>query len=309
MKAGFKKNVVAAVEIEGLVKRYRSRPAVDGLDLSVARGECFGLLGPNGAGKTTTLRLLLGLTQPSAGTIRVLGLPIPEQARFARRRIGVVPQADNLDPDFTVEENLEVYARYFGLMPAAVGDRIRSLLEFAELSDRLRSPIRELSGGTKRRLTLVRALIQDPDLVILDEPTTGLDPHARQHLWNRLEELRAAGRTLILSTHYMEEAERLCDRVAIMDRGQIRAEDTPRALVDRFLPRHVLEIRETIKDRTLLDQNRCQVEVVGALTLIYSNEREYLTSLVDRLGITRYLERPSNLEDCFLYLTGRGLRE
>ncbi len=304
-----KENVGAAVQIEGLVKRYRGRPAVDGLDLSVARGECFGLLGPNGAGKTTTLRLLLGLTQPSAGAIHVLGLPVPEQARFARRRIGVVPQADNLDPDFTVEENLEVYARYFGLRPAAIRDRIRSLLEFAELSERLRSPIRELSGGTKRRLTLVRALIQDPDLVILDEPTTGLDPHARQHLWNRLEELRAAGRTLILSTHYMEEAERLCDRVAIMDRGRIQAEDTPRALVDRFLPRHVLEIREPLKDRTLLDHERCQVEAVGALTLVYSSEREYLTSLVDRLGIARYLERPSNLEDCFLHLTGRGLRE
>ena len=304
-----KENVGAAVQIEGLVKRYRGRPAVDGLDLSVARGECFGLLGPNGAGKTTTLRLLLGLTQPSAGAIHVLGLPVPEQARFARRRIGVVPQADNLDPDFTVEENLEVYARYFGLRPAAIRDRIRSLLEFAELSERLRSPIRELSGGTKRRLTLVRALIQDPDLVILDEPTTGLDPHARQHLWNRLEELRAAGRTLILSTHYMEEAERLCDRVAIMDRGRIQAEDTPRALVDRFFPRHVLEIREPLKDRTLLDHERCQVEAVGALTLVYSSEREYLTSLVDRLGIARYLERPSNLEDCFLHLTGRGLRE
>jgi lipooligosaccharide transport system ATP-binding protein len=251
----------------------------------------------------------LGLTQPSAGAIRVLGLPIPEQARIARRRIGVVPQADNLDPDFTVEENLEVYARYFGLMPAAVHDRIRSLLEFAELSERLRSPIRELSGGTKRRLTLVRALVQDPDLVILDEPTTGLDPHARQHLWNRLEELRAAGRTLILSTHYMEEAERLCDRVAIMDRGRIQAQGAPRALVDRFLPRYVLEIREPVRNHTALDLAHCQVEAVGALTLVYSNEREYLTNLVDRLGISRYLERPSNLEDCFLHLTGRGLRE
>jgi lipooligosaccharide transport system ATP-binding protein len=292
-----------------LVKRYRDRTAVDGLDLEVARGECFGLLGPNGAGKTTTLRLLLGLTWPSAGSISVLGLPVPENARIARRRVGVVPQADNLDPDFTVEENLEVYARYFGLEPAAVHERIHALLKFAELEERLHSPIRELSGGTKRRLTLVRALVQDPDLVILDEPTTGLDPHARQHLWNRLEELRAAGRTLILSTHYMEEAERLCDRVAVMDHGRIQAQGTPRALVEQFLPRYVLEIREPVARRELLDAGRCRIEEIGALTLVYSNEREYLAALIDHLGISRYLERPSNLEDCFLHLTGRGLRE
>ncbi len=298
-----------AVRVAGLVKRYPDRSAVDGVDLDIPRGECFGLLGPNGAGKTTTLRLLPGLTTPSLGTITVLGYPIPREARLARRRIGVVPQSDNLDPDFSVVENLTVYARYFGLSPREIDSRIASLLDFAQLTDRAKTNLRELSGGTKRRLTLIRALIHDPELIILDDPTTGLDPHARQHLWDRLGSLRAAGRTLILTTHYMEEAERLCDRVAILDQGKIRALGAPRELVERALPRFVLEIREPVDEGLSLDPACYRLERVGALTLIYAAQREPLADLVDRLHLTRYIERPTNLEDCFLKLTGRELRE
>ncbi len=293
----------------GLVKRYPDRVAVNGLDLEIPRGECFGLLGPNGAGKTTTLRLLLGLTTPSAGSITVLDHPIPAEARLARRRIGVVPQTDNLDPDFSVIENLTVYARYFGLAPHEVQTRIASLLDFAQLTDRARTNLRELSGGTKRRLTLIRALIHDPELIILDEPTTGLDPHARQHLWDRLGSLRAEGRTLILTTHYMEEAERLCDRVAIMDEGRIRSLGAPRELIEQLLPRFVLEIREPVPENLLLDPSCYTLERVGTLTLVYASRRDPLTDLASRLHLNRYIERPTNLEDCFLKLTGRELRE
>lgn len=297
------------MRVTGLVKRYPGRVAVDGVDLEIPRGECFGLLGPNGAGKTTTLRLLLGLTEPSAGRITVLDYPIPVQAREARRHIGVVPQADNLDPDFSVVENLTVYARYFGLSPRELKSRIESLLDFAQLTDRARTNLRELSGGTKRRLTLIRALIHDPELIILDEPTTGLDPHARQHLWDRLESLRASGRTLILTTHYMEEAERLCDRVAIMDQGRVKALGPPRVLTESTLPRYVLEIREPVAPDLSLDPATYTLERVGALTLVYASRREPLSELVDRLCLNRYIERPTNLEDCFLKLTGRELRE
>ncbi|MHB1763946.1 MAG: ATP-binding cassette domain-containing protein [Gammaproteobacteria bacterium] len=298
-----------AIRVTGLVKRYPDRVAVDELDLEIPRGECFGLLGPNGAGKTTTLRLLLGLTTPTSGAISVLGHSIPSEARAARRRIGVVPQSDNLDPDFSVVENLTVYARYFGLAPREIQARIASLLEFAQLTDRARTNLRELSGGTKRRLTLIRALIHDPELIILDEPTTGLDPHARQHLWDRLGSLRAAGRTLILTTHYMEEAERLCDRVAIMDQGRIRTLGAPRELVERSLPRFVLEIREPVAENLSLDPACYTLERVGALTLVYASRREPLADLVDQMHLNRYIERPTNLEDCFLKLTGRELRE
>ncbi|MHB1543378.1 MAG: ATP-binding cassette domain-containing protein [Gammaproteobacteria bacterium] len=298
-----------AIRVTGLVKRYPDRVAVDELDLEIPRGECFGLLGPNGAGKTTTLRLLLGLTTPTSGAISVLGHSIPSEARAARRRIGVVPQSDNLDPDFSVVENLTVYARYFGLAPREIQARIASLLEFAQLTDRARTNLRELSGGTKLRLTLIRALIHDPELIILDEPTTGLDPHARQHLWDRLGSLRAAGRTLILTTHYMEEAERLCDRVAIMDQGRIRTLGAPRELVERSLPRFVLEIREPVAENLSLDPACYTLERVGALTLVYASRREPLADLVDQMHLNRYIERPTNLEDCFLKLTGRELRE
>ena len=206
-----------------LRKAYGAHEVVAGIDLDLRPGECFGLLGPNGAGKTTTLRMCLGLIDPDGGSISVLGLPVPRAAREARARVGVVPQMDNLDPDFTVRENLLVYGRYFGLDRASIGARIPVLLEFAGLANRAGDSIKALSGGMKRRLTLARALINDPDLIFLDEPTTGLDPQARHLIWQRLRQLTAQGKTIFLTTHFMDEAERLCDRLAIMDHGRIMA--------------------------------------------------------------------------------------
>ncbi|PSQ93382.1 MAG: ABC transporter, partial [Proteobacteria bacterium SW_6_67_9] len=225
---------VAVIRAQGLGKRYGEMTVVDSVDLAVQRGECVGLLGPNGAGKTTTLRMLLGLTHPSAGLLRVLGHAVPEQARAMRARVGVVPQADALDPDFTVRENLVTWASYFGL-DGAMGERIDELLQFAALEGREHAPVTALSGGMRRRLTLARALVNRPDLIVLDEPTTGLDPQARQHIWQRLRRLRDDGATLILTTHYMEEAERLCDRLAIIDHGRIVAQGRPRDLVEAWI--------------------------------------------------------------------------
>jgi lipooligosaccharide transport system ATP-binding protein len=225
-----------AIRCSGLVKRYEKVIAVDGIDLEVRRGECFGLLGPNGAGKTTTLRCCLGLTPPDAGSITLVGEPVPACAREARTRIGVVPQFDNLDPDFTAAENLLIFGRYFRIDKAVIRERIPRLLDFAGLANKADANIKTLSGGMKRRLTLARALINDPDLLVLDEPTTGLDPQARHLIWDRLQGLLAQGKTILLTTHFMEEAERLCQRLAIMDEGRIIAEGTPRALIDQHIP-------------------------------------------------------------------------
>jgi lipooligosaccharide transport system ATP-binding protein len=222
--------------VDDLHKRYGDREVVAGISFALARGECFGLLGPNGAGKTTTLRCCLGLTAPSAGRITLVGEPVPERAREARTRIGVVPQFDNLDPDFTAAENLLVYGRYFGLGDAAIRARIPALLEFAGLGSKADVNIKTLSGGMKRRLTLARALVNDPELLVLDEPTTGLDPQARHLIWERLLGLLDQGKTILLTTHFMEEAERLCNRLAIMDEGRIVSEGSPRALIAEHVP-------------------------------------------------------------------------
>lgn len=251
----------AALVVDRLIKSYAGQPAVAGLSFTVGRGECFGLLGPNGAGKTTTLRCCLGLTEPDGGQITVLGLPVPPHGREARAKIGVVPQFDNLDPDFSLAENLLVYGRYFGIPDATLRERIPSLLEFAGLAGKERGNIRSLSGGMKRRLTLARALINDPELLVLDEPTTGLDPQARHLIWERLSELLAQGKTILLTTHFMEEAERLCHRLLIMDRGHSIAEGSPRELIDAHFP------------------------------------------------VSPSPARPANLEDVFLKLTGRELRD
>ncbi|MGH7858075.1 MAG: ABC transporter ATP-binding protein, partial [Candidatus Binatia bacterium] len=219
------------VEARALTKHYNGSAAVDSIEFSVRRGECFGILGPNGAGKTTTLRMLLGVTPPTAGQLQVLGYDVPVEARVMRRNVGVVPQSDNLDPDFTVTENLSVYASYFDIPRAEVVRRIPALLAFASLENRARSSINTLSGGMRRRLTLARALVNDPSLLVLDEPTTGLDPQARQLIWQRLRSLLAQGKTLILTTHYMEEAERLCDELVIVDHGRVIARGSPRAII------------------------------------------------------------------------------
>ncbi|MCX7894037.1 MAG: ATP-binding cassette domain-containing protein [Burkholderiales bacterium] len=301
--------VLAARELR---KRYGDQWVVDGVSFAIARGECFGLLGPNGAGKTTTLRLCLGLVEPDGGTIALAGRPVPRDARRARATVGVVPQFDNLDPDFTVEENLMVYGRYFGLPEAAIRARIPSLLEFAGLAGRRGARIQTLSGGMKRRLTLARSLVNDPELVFMDEPTTGLDPQARHLIWDRLRQLVAQGKTILLTTHFMEEAERLCNRIMIMDRGRIIAEGAPRMLIEREVERHVIEVRGDGAAgwaATRAPALASRVERSGDTVFLYAADpAPAVAALESEPGLT-YMHRPANLEDVFLKLTGRELRD
>ena len=300
------------VNIERLCKTYGESRVVDGVDLSVQRGECLGLLGPNGAGKTTTLRMLLGLTAPDAGVVQVLELPIPAQARAMRARIGVVPQMDNLDPDFSVIENLRGYASYFGISPRSIESRIEELLAFAALTNKRHARTETLSGGMKRRLSLARALVNDPELVVLDEPTTGLDPQARQLIWQRLRRLVGEGTTLILTTHYMEEAERLCNRVAIMDHGRILALAPPRELIAQCVEQNVIEVYGRGLDAWLTareSSDEARIERLGETAFCYvANERPIIEELCARHDI-EFRHRRANLEDVFLKLTGRDLRD
>ncbi|MCL5801805.1 MAG: ATP-binding cassette domain-containing protein [Gammaproteobacteria bacterium] len=302
----------AVIEAQGLRKFYGGVPVVDGVDLRVRPGDCFGLLGPNGAGKTTTLRMLLGVTPPGGGALKVLGYPVPERAREMRARIGVVPQQDNLDPDFTVIENLSVYASYFGLSGPVLEARILEVLTFAALEGKAQAGINTLSGGMKRRLTLARALINDPQLLILDEPTTGLDPQARQMLWQRLRTLMAQGKTLILTTHYMEEAERLCSRIAVMDHGRILAEDSPAGLIQRHIEPQVVEVHGPDVESWLNGPARAlmvRAEHIGETVFCYTHDAHALLADLRACPQLRYLHRPGNLEDVFLKLTGRDLRD
>jgi len=298
-----------ALSARALRKSYDALEVVSGVDLAVAPGECFGLLGPNGAGKTTTLKLCLGLIEPDAGEIELLGEPVPRRAREARVRVGVVPQFDNLDPDFTVAENLLVYGRYFGIARREIGARIPALLEFAGLAGRSEAKINTLSGGMKRRLILARALVNDPQIVFMDEPTTGLDPQARHLIWERLRRLTQEGKTLVLTTHFMEEAERLCQRLAIMDRGRIIAEGSPRALITEHIEPQVLEVHgpgyETWMERAKSLAPR--VERAGDTVFCYGEDIEPLLKSLSR--DLSYLHRPASLEDVFLKLTGRDLRD
>ena len=303
---------MAPLILAGLRKRYGSEEGVAGVSFELARGECFGLLGPNGAGKTTTLRCVLGLTRPYSGSISLCGLPVPERAREARARVGIVPQADNLDPDFSVAENLLVYGRYFGLPDAAIRERIPGLLDFAGLSGRADTSIRFLSGGMKRRLTLARALLNEPELLALDEPTTGLDPQARHLIWDRLKALPGRGITVLLTTHYMDEAERLCHRIAIMDRGHIVALGTPRALISANIEPQVIEVYgEDAGGWAAANAARyaSRHEVSGETAFCYVSSAEPLLEHLEAQSSLRYLHRPANLEDVFLKLTGRELRD
>ena len=295
-----------------LRKSYGDQVVVDGLNVSIQRGECFGLLGPNGAGKTTTLRLMLGLIEPDAGELGLLDHAVPQQARVARLRVGVVPQMDNLDPDFTVTENLLVYGRYFGMSDAAIAARLPELLEFANLTHKRDAKVPTLSGGMKRRLTLARALVNDPEVLFLDEPTTGLDPQARHLIWQRLRELTARGKTLLLTTHFMDEAERLCHRLAVMDNGRIISEGSPRELIERNIEPQVVEVfgeQAAAWAQGHATRHAQRFEVSGETVFCYVDDAQPLLRELQQHPHLRYLHRPANLEDVFLKLTGREMRE
>jgi len=303
---------MAVLAAHNLRKSYGGAEVVAGVSFGIAPGECFGLLGPNGAGKTTTLRLCLGLTDPDGGSVDLMERPVPGEARPARARVGVVPQMDNLDPDFTVSENLLVYGRYFGLSERAIRARIPQLLDFAGLTARAASQIQTLSGGMKRRLTLARALINDPDLIFMDEPTTGLDPQARHLIWERLKQLLAGGKTIVLTTHFMEEAERLCARLAIMDRGRFITEGSPRELILRHIEPHVVEVHgDSVMDWSDREAGKLasRLEKSGETVFCYPADPAPLLASLSRRPELRYLHRPANLEDVFLKLTGRELRD
>ena len=301
----------AAIEFLQVHKRYANKTVVDGLSFQVRRGECFGLLGPNGAGKTTTLRMLLGIAAPDAGTIRLCGEPIPVRSRFARARVGVVPQFDNLDPDFTVRENLLVFGRYFGLSSAQTHAIVPSLLEFARLESKADARVGELSGGMKRRLTLARALVNDPDVLIMDEPTTGLDPQARHLIWERLRSLLARGKTILLTTHFMEEAERLCHRLCVIEEGRKIAEGAPNDLIASEIGCDVIEIYgpDPVALRDELAPLAERTEISGETLFCYVTHAEPIHARLKQRSDLRYLHRPANLEDVFLRLTGREMQD
>jgi len=310
---------VPALATHELTKDYavgfwRKRPyrALDRLTISVDPGEVFGFLGPNGAGKTTTLRCCLGLIDPDGGDITMVGLPVPDAAREARIRVGVVPQMDNLDPDFTVTENLRISGGYFGIDRATLDARIPKLLVFAGLAGKADAGIRALSGGMKRRLTLARALINDPELLILDEPTTGLDPQARHLIWDGLRQLLSQGKTILLTTHFMDEAERLATRLAVIDHGTLIAADTPQRLLAAHVEPEVVEVYGD-EAKTWADMHGRHIaqrlELAGETAFCYAGDaKPLLNDLAQRAGV-RYLHRPANLEDLFIKLTGRELRD
>jgi lipooligosaccharide transport system ATP-binding protein len=305
--------ILSAVNLR---KSYGASPAknivIDGLSFALQRGECYGLLGPNGAGKTTTLRLCLGLTIPDSGEITLAGRLIPQDARPARLRVGVVPQGDNLDPDFTVTENLLVYGRYFSLPDSVIRERIPKLLEFSNLTAKKDARIGELSGGMRRRLTLARALVNDPDLIFMDEPTTGLDPQARHMIWERLKALLTQGKTIFLTTHFMDEAERLCNRLAVIDHGKMIAEGSPRDLIAQHIEAQVVEVYGENASEWAEAEGRsksARIEISGETVFCYTNNAEPLLESLQPVEGVRYIHRPANLEDLFLKLTGREMRD
>jgi lipooligosaccharide transport system ATP-binding protein len=297
-----------------LVKRFGRLTAVDGIDIEVRRGEAFGFLGPNGAGKSSTMRMIGCVSPRSGGDLRVLGRDPDREGPQVRARLGVVPQQDNLDTELTVRQNLHVYGRYFGLSKAQVRAKATELLAFAQLTERADDEVDSLSGGMKRRLTIARSLINDPELLLLDEPTTGLDPQARHLLWDRLFRLKQNGVTLIITTHYMDEAEQLCDRLVVMDRGRIAAEGSPTALISRYSTKEVVELRFPPGEDPLTVEARLtgladRVEALPDRVLLYAADGEAVLGAVHQRGVdpVSSLVRRSSLEDVFLRLTGRTL--
>ena len=300
------------IHARGLVKKFGDLVAVDGIDFDVQRGEAFGFLGPNGAGKSSTMRMIGCVSPPTAGTLRILDLDPVDDGPQIRGRLGVVPQQDTLDNELTVRENLIVYGRYFGLSRSEVRARADRLLEFVQLDERASSKVEPLSGGMKRRLTIARSLVNEPDVLLLDEPTTGLDPQARHVVWDRLFRLKQQGVTLVLTTHYMDEAEQLCDRLVVMDRGRIAEEGSPLELIQRLSTREVVELRfaDTVPeiDPGIFNGQVARIEVLPDRLLLYTDDGDALVPTAhDRLQPQSVLVRRSTLEDVFLRLTGRTL--
>jgi len=300
------------IQARGLVKHFGALTAVDGIDFDVQKGEAFGFLGPNGAGKSSTMRMIGCVSPVSGGTLSILGLDPERDGPRIRARLGVVPQQDTLDTELTVRENIVIYGRYFGLSRPELRDRADELLEFVQLRDRADDRVEPLSGGMKRRLTIARALVNEPELLLLDEPTTGLDPQARHALWDRLFRLKRQGVTLVLTTHYMDEAEQLCDRLVIMDRGRIVEEGSPAELIRRLSTREVVELRfagdAPSVEPAAFNGQASRVEVLPDRVLLYTDDGDALASVAhERLGPQSVLVRRSTLEDVFLRLTGRTL--
>ena len=302
----------AQLHCEHLNKRFGDNLVVDDLSFALYPGECLGVIGPNGAGKTTTFRMCLGLTAPDSGSVTVFGEDMPTQALSIKSRLGVVSQFDSLDPDFSCAENLLVYGRYFGMKRIDIDARIPMLLEFASLTHKADAKPGELSGGMKRRLSLARALINDPLLLLLDEPTTGLDPQARHLMWERLQQLLQQGKSILLTTHFMDEAERLCDRLLVIDHGRKIAEGKPRDLIAEHLEPDVVEVyggdTQALAHGTLRAQAQ-RVEVSGDTVFFYTQTAQALLQALAAYPGVRSLHRPANLEDLFLKLTGRQIRE
>ncbi len=305
--------VTPLIVAESLSKRFGKLIAVDGIDFVVARGEAFGFLGPNGAGKTSTMRMIAGVSPVTSGRLTIFDLDPATRGPEIRARLGVVPQTDTLDLELTVRENLQMYGRYFDLPWAEAGRRADELLEFVQLQERAKDKVDDLSGGMKRRLSVARALINQPDLLLLDEPTTGLDPQARHLVWDRLYRLKQRGATIVLTTHYMDEAEQLCDRLVVMDKAKIAVAGTPRELIDKYSTREVLELRfppdvQPNIDGTLEGLAE-RVEVLPDRVLLYTEDGDAASAALHRLGLRpeSSLVRRSSLEDVFLRLTGRSL--
>ena len=305
----------SVISASGLTKRYKDFAAVDGLSFEVAPGESFGLLGPNGAGKSTTMRMIGAVSTRTSGDLSILGLDPNSHGPEIRSQLGVVPQQDNLDMELRVRDNLIVYGRYFGIPRAVIGKKADELLEFAQLSDRAKSKVDDLSGGMKRRLTIARALVNDPKILLLDEPTTGLDPQARHILWDRLFRLKEQGTTLVLTTHYMDEAEQLCDRIVVVDKGMIMAEGSPASLIRDHSSREVLEVRfgsdRNAEVAAKISEAGERIEILPDRILIYSADGEAELAQLTKAGFAPItsLVRRSSLEDVFLRLTGRSLIE
>jgi lipooligosaccharide transport system ATP-binding protein len=302
------------VHARGLIKHFGELVAVDGIDFDVERGESFGFLGPNGAGKTSTMRIIGCVSPPSGGTLSILGLDPVTDGADIRARLGVVPQQDTLDMELTVRENIIIYGRYFGLPRGHLGKRADELIDFVQLNERANDKVEPLSGGMKRRLTIARSLVNDPEVLLLDEPTTGLDPQARHTVWDRLFRLKQRGVTLILTTHYMDEAEQLCDRLVVMDKAKIVAEGSPSDLIDRYSTREVVELRfrldqppEDVAAR--MDGLVHRLEALPDRLLLYTDDGDTAANKVHEIGLQpeSVLVRRSTLEDVFLHLTGRSL--